>query len=36
VHIWAALFTAAAMSGLLVAAMGGLERLVLKRMGTQP
>ncbi len=36
VQIWAALLTAAAMAGLLVAAMGGLERLVLKRMGVQP
>ena len=36
VQIWAALLTAAAMAGLLVAAMGWLERLVLKRMGAQP
>ncbi|MEO3430221.1 ABC transporter permease [Pelagibius sp. CAU 1746] len=35
VQIWAALLTAAAMAGLLVAAMGGLEKLVLKRMGVQ-
>jgi NitT/TauT family transport system permease protein len=35
VQIWAALFTAAAMAGLLVAAMGGLERLVNRRMGVQ-
>lgn len=36
VQIWAALLTAAAMAGLLVAFMGGLERLALKRMGAQP
>lgn len=36
VQIWAALFTAAAMAGLLIAAMGGLERLTLRRMGAQP
>lgn len=36
VQIWAALIMAAAMAGLLVAAMGGLERLVLKRMGAPP
>jgi len=36
VQIWAALLTAAAMAGLLVAAMGGLERLVNRRMGAQP
>ena len=36
VQIWAALIMAAAMAGSLVAAMGGLERLVLKRMGAQP
>lgn len=36
VQIWAALLTAAAMAGLLVAAMGGLERLALKRMGARP
>ena len=36
VQIWAALIMAAAMAGLLVAAMGGLERLALKRMGAQP
>jgi NitT/TauT family transport system permease protein len=35
VQIWAALLTAAAMAGLLVAAMGGLERLVNRRMGVQ-
>ena len=35
VQIWAALLTAAAMAGLLVAAMGGLEKLVLKRMGVR-
>jgi NitT/TauT family transport system permease protein len=36
VQIWAALIMAAAMAGLLVAAMGGLERLTLRRMGAQP
>jgi len=36
VQIWAALLTAAAMAGLLVAAMGGLERLVARRTGAQP
>mgnify|MGYP000135608532 FL=1 len=36
VQIWAALLTAAAMAGLLVAAMGGLEKLVLSRMGVKP
>ena len=36
VQIWAALLTAAAMAGLLVAAMGGLERLVLRRAGARP
>ncbi|MEQ8357042.1 MAG: ABC transporter permease [Kiloniellaceae bacterium] len=36
VQIWAALLTAAAMAGLLVAAMGGLERLVARRTGVQP
>ncbi|GAB4361921.1 MAG: ABC transporter permease [Kiloniellaceae bacterium] len=36
VQIWAALLTAAAMAGLLVAAMGGLERLVNRRMGVKP
>jgi len=36
VQIWAALIAAAAMAGLLVAAVGGLERLVLRRMGAQP
>lgn len=36
VQIWAALIMAAAMAGLLVAATGGLERLVFKRMGAQP
>jgi NitT/TauT family transport system permease protein len=35
VQIWAALLTAAAMAGLLVAAMGGLEKLVNRRMGVQ-
>ncbi len=35
VQIWAALLTAAAMAGLLVAAMGGLERLVNRRMGVR-
>jgi NitT/TauT family transport system permease protein len=36
VQIWAALFTAAAMAGLLVAAMGWLERIAARRMGAQP
>ncbi|MPZ11271.1 MAG: ABC transporter permease subunit [Kiloniellaceae bacterium] len=36
VQIWAALFTAAAMAGLLVAAMGWLERMAARRMGAQP
>jgi NitT/TauT family transport system permease protein len=36
VQIWAALLTAAAMAGILVAAMGGLERLAARRMGVQP
>ncbi len=36
VQIWAALLTAAAMAGLLVAAMGGLERLASRRMGARP
>jgi NitT/TauT family transport system permease protein len=36
VQIWAALIMAAVLAGLLVAAMGGLERLALKRMGAQP
>jgi NitT/TauT family transport system permease protein len=36
VQIWAALIAAAAMAGLLVAAMGALERLTLRRMGAQP
>jgi NitT/TauT family transport system permease protein len=36
VQIWAALVTAAAMAGLLVAAVGWLERVALKRMGAQP
>ncbi len=35
VQIWAALLTAAAMAGLLVAAMGGLERLANRRMGVR-
>jgi len=35
VQIWAALLTAAAMAGLLVAAMGGLEGLVNRRMGVR-
>jgi NitT/TauT family transport system permease protein len=35
VQIWAALLTAAAMAGLLVAAMGGLERLVNRSMGVR-
>ena len=36
VQIWAALLTAAAMAGLLVAAVGGIERLVLRRSGARP
>ncbi|NIA67690.1 ABC transporter permease [Pelagibius litoralis] len=36
VQIWAALLTAAAMAGMLVAAMGGIERLVLRRSGARP
>ncbi len=36
VQIWAALLTAAAMAGLLVAAMGGIERFVLRRTGARP
>ena len=36
VQIWAALLTAAAMAGLLVAAVGGIERLVLRRTGARP
>lgn len=36
VQIWAALIIAAVMAGLLVAAMGVLERLTLRRMGAQP
>jgi len=36
VQIWAALLTAAAMAGLLVAAAGGVEKLVLRRMGVRP
>ncbi len=36
VQIWAALLTAAAMAGLLVAAVGGVERLVLRRTGARP
>lgn len=35
VQIWAALLTAAAMAGLLVAAMGGLERIANRRMGVR-
>ncbi|MGF1595101.1 MAG: ABC transporter permease [Kiloniellaceae bacterium] len=36
IQIWSALITAAAMAGLLVAAVGALERLVMRRMGAQP
>ncbi|WP_420348155.1 ABC transporter permease [Pelagibius sp.] len=36
VQIWAALLTAAAMAGLLVAAVGMIERLVLRRTGVRP
>lgn len=36
VQIWAALLTAAAMAGMLVAAMGGVEKLVLRRSGARP
>lgn len=36
VQIWAALLTAAAMAGMLVAAMGGIEKLVLRRSGARP
>lgn len=36
VQIWAALLTAAAMAGLLVAAVGMIERLVLRRTGARP
>ena len=36
VQIWAALLTAAAMAGVLVAAMGGIEKLVLRRSGARP
>ncbi len=36
VQIWAALLTAAAMAGLLVAAVGMIERLVLQRTGARP
>lgn len=36
VQIWAALLTAAAMAGLLVAAAGGIEKLALRRMGARP
>jgi len=36
VQIWAALLTAAAMAGLLVAAAGGVEKLALRRMGARP
>ncbi|WP_299390810.1 ABC transporter permease [Pelagibius sp.] len=36
VQIWAALLTAAAMAGLLVAAVGMVERLVLRRTGVRP
>ncbi|TDE40752.1 ABC transporter permease [Antarcticimicrobium sediminis] len=33
IQIWAALFTAAALAGMLVVAVGVIERVVLKRMG---
>ena len=33
VQIWSALFAAAALAALLVAAVGGVARLTLKRMG---
>ncbi|MGD1876117.1 MAG: ABC transporter permease [Kiloniellaceae bacterium] len=36
VQIWAALIVAAVLAGLLVAAMGGLERLAARRMGARP
>ncbi len=33
IQIWAALFTAAALAGVLVILLGGIERVVLRRMG---
>jgi NitT/TauT family transport system permease protein len=36
VQIWAALFTAALMAAILVAIIGGAERVVLRRMGARP